>query len=155
MLSLIVILRPLRWSDRRTCLKIAWAGLRLPSRIGSHRLPPARFARHAGVVLVVHVHVSVQPDQVEEFLAATDRNARASLDEPGVLRFDVLQDQADPTHVVLVEVYRDADAAAAHKETAHYAAWRDSVAALMAKPRESVKFAAVFPAADDQWAAQR
>jgi (4S)-4-hydroxy-5-phosphonooxypentane-2,3-dione isomerase len=106
-------------------------------------------------VLVVHVHVSVQPDQVHEFLAATDRNARASLEEPGVLRFDVLQDQADPAHVVLVEVYRDADAAAAHKDTAHYATWRDSVADLMARPRESVKFAVVFPTADDQWAALR
>ena len=115
----------------------------------------AWFGGHAGAVLVVHVHVSVQPDQVDEFLAATDRNARASLEEPGVLRFDVLQDQADPAHVVLVEVYRDADASAAHKQTAHYATWRDSVAGLMARPRESVKFTVVFPAADDQWATKR
>ena len=63
------------------------------------------------------MHVSVQPHQVIEFLAATARNARASLQEPGVLRFDVLQDQSDQTHVVLVEVYRDAEAAAAHEET--------------------------------------
>ena len=102
---------------------------------------------------MVHVHVTVQPDQVEEFLTATQRNARASLAEPGVLRFDVLQDQSDPAHVVLVEVYRDADAAAAHKETAHYATWRDTVAEMMAAPRESVKFAAVFPTADEEWAA--
>jgi (4S)-4-hydroxy-5-phosphonooxypentane-2,3-dione isomerase len=108
-----------------------------------------------GAVLVVHVHVSVQPDRVDEFLAATDRNARASLEEPGVVRFDVLQDQADPTHVVLVEVYRDEGAAAAHKETSHYATWRDAVADLMARPRESMKFAAVFPTADNQWAALR
>ena len=76
-------------------------------------------------MLVVHVHARVRPDRVEDFLAATLVNARASLAEPGVLRFDVIQDQADPAHVVLVEVYRDADAAAAHKLTPHYAAWRD------------------------------
>jgi autoinducer 2-degrading protein len=106
-------------------------------------------------VLVVHVHVTVRPDRVDEFLEATDRNARASLSEPGVLRFDVLQDQADTAHVVLVEVYRDADAAAAHKETTHYATWRDSVADMMVRPRESVKFAAVFPTADAEWSSNR
>jgi (4S)-4-hydroxy-5-phosphonooxypentane-2,3-dione isomerase len=106
-------------------------------------------------VLVVHVHVTVRPDRVDEFLAATERNARASLGEPGVLRFDVLQDQADSEHVVLVEVYRDADAATAHKETAHYATWRDSVADMMVRPRESVKFAAVFPTADAEWSRNR
>ena len=102
-------------------------------------------------MLVVHVHVHVQPDRVKEFLAATLTNAKASLEEPGVRRFDVVQDQADPAHVVLVEVYRDADAAAAHKETPHYATWRDTVADMMAVPRESVKFSAVFPADDAGW----
>jgi autoinducer 2-degrading protein len=92
---------------------------------------------------------------VDEFLEATDRNARASLSEPGVLRFDVLQDHADTEHVVLVEVYRDADAATAHKETAHYATWRDSVADMMVRPRESVKFAAVFPTAAAEWSSDR
>lgn len=106
-------------------------------------------------MLVVHVHVTVRPDRVDEFLEATDRNARASLSEPGVLRFDVLQDQADTEHVVLVEVYRDADAATAHKETAHYATWRDSVANMMVRPRESVKFAAVFPTAAAEWSSDR
>jgi autoinducer 2-degrading protein len=96
-------------------------------------------------MLVVHVHVRVRPDDVERFLAATVTNARASIEEPGVLRFDVLADEADPTHVVLVEVYRDAAAAAAHKETAHYAVWRDTVADMMVQPRESTKFRAVFP----------
>ena len=75
-------------------------------------------------MLVVHVHVRIRPGQAEAFLTATLVNARASLDEPGVLRFDVLQDQADPEHVVLVEVYRDDDASAAHKLTPHYATWR-------------------------------
>jgi len=102
-------------------------------------------------MLVVHVHVSVQPDRVAEFLEATLPNALASLEEPGVVRFDVLQDQADETHVVLVEVYRDAEAAAAHKETTHYATWRDTVADMMAVPRQSTKFSAVFPAAE-HWA---
>jgi (4S)-4-hydroxy-5-phosphonooxypentane-2,3-dione isomerase len=102
-------------------------------------------------MLVVHVHVRVRPGQVEEFLAATLVNARASLAEPGVLRFDVIQDEADPAHVVLVEVYRDADASAAHKLTPHYAAWRDAVAAMMAEPRASTRFGAVFPPGDEGW----
>lgn len=103
-------------------------------------------------MLVVHVHVRVRPERVEDFLAATLVNARASVAEPGVLRFDVIQDQADPGHVVLVEVYRDADAPAAHKETQHYAKWRDAVAEMMAKPRASTKFSVVFPGGDTDWA---
>src|ERR1700757_770868 len=103
-------------------------------------------------MLVVHVHVRIRPGQVEEVLAATLANARASLGEPGVLRFDVLQDQADPAHVVLVEVYRDAEAPAAHKLTPHYAAWRDAVAAMMAEPRVSDRYSAVFPAGSEGWA---
>ena len=102
-------------------------------------------------MLVVHVHVRVRPGQVEEFLAATLVNARASLAEPGVLRFDVIQDEADTAHVVLVEVYRDADASAAHKLTPHYAAWRDAVADMMAEPRASTRFSAVFPPDDASW----
>jgi autoinducer 2-degrading protein len=97
-------------------------------------------------MLVVHVDVRVRPEDVERFLAATVVNARASLEEPGVLRFDVLADEADRTHVVLVEVYRDAAGAAAHKETEHYAVWRDTVAGMMARARESAKFRTVFPA---------
>lgn len=103
-------------------------------------------------MLVVHVHVRVRPERVEDFLAATLVNARASVAEPGVLRFDVIQDQADPGHVVLVEVYRDADAPAAHKETQHYAKWRDAVAEMMAKPRASTKFSVVFPGGGTDWA---
>ena len=103
-------------------------------------------------MLVVHVDVWVRPERVAEFLEASLVNARASVQEPGVLRFDVIQDQADPAHVVLVEVYRDADAPAAHKATAHYATWRDTVEEMMAKPRTSTKFSAVFPAKDERWA---
>lgn len=103
-------------------------------------------------MLVVHVHVQVLPASLDAFLAATRANAQASLAEPGVLRFDVLQDKADPTHMVLVEVYRDAATApAAHKETAHYATWRDAVAPMMAQPRSSVRFRAVVPDGEGGW----
>jgi autoinducer 2-degrading protein len=103
-------------------------------------------------MLVVHVHARVRPERVEAFLAATLANARESLAEPGVLRFDVIQDQADPAHVVLTEVYRDEQAPAAHKLTPHYAAWRDAVAEMMAEPRRSVRYSVVFPAGSHAWA---
>ena len=103
-------------------------------------------------MLVVHVHVRIRPGQAEDFLAATLVNAQASLGEPGVLRFDVLRDQADPEHVVLVEVYTGDDASAAHKLTPHYATWRDTVAGMMAEPRQSARFSAVFPAGAQGWA---
>lgn len=102
-------------------------------------------------MLVVHVNVNVIPEQLEAFLDATRVNASASLGEPDLLRFDVVQDQADPNHVVLVEVYRDDAAAAAHKETAHYATWRDTVADMMAVPRSSTKFTEVFPVEQARW----
>ena len=108
-----------------------------------------------GAMLAVHVHVHVQPDRVGDFLAASLTNARASLTEEGVLRFDVLQDQADPSHVVLNEVYTGPDAAAAHKQTAHYATWRDAVADMMAVHRESTKFDAVFPESAEAWGVPR
>ena len=101
-------------------------------------------------MLIVHVQVHVKPEAVDAFKAATLRNAAASLREPGVLRFDVVQQQDDPTRFVLVEVYRDAAAAAAHKETAHYPVWRDTVALMMAEPRTSLKFTNLFPG-DDDW----
>jgi autoinducer 2-degrading protein len=102
-------------------------------------------------MLVVHVDVQVRPERVDEFLEATMANARSSVQEPGVLRFDVVQDESDPAHVVLVEVYRDADAPAAHKATAHYATWRDTVEEMMARPRASTRFSALFPDSDTAW----
>lgn len=96
-------------------------------------------------LLVVHVQVHVKPDGVEAFRRASLANAEASRREPGVVRFDVVQDRDDATRWVLVEVYRDAAASAAHKETAHYATWRDAVAPLMAEPRSSRKFVNVSP----------
>ena len=101
-------------------------------------------------MLVVHVHVHVKPGCVEAFTAATRANARQSVREPGVARFDVVQQTDDPTCFVLVEVYRSAAATAAHKETPHYKIWRDTVAPMMAEARTSVKFASVFPV-DADW----
>lgn len=94
----------------------------------------------AGSLLVVQVDVAVVADQVEAFLAATAVNAAASRQEPGIVRFDVLVDRADPFHVVLVEIYRDEAAAAAHKETPHYQVWRDAVAPMMARPRRAARY---------------
>jgi len=96
-------------------------------------------------MLVVHVHVHVLPGDLGAFLAETRRNSQASLQEPGVRRFEVLQDEGDPAHVVLNEVYVDQAAADAHKQTEHYARWRDTVAGMMAQPRSSTRFTAVAP----------
>ena len=101
-------------------------------------------------MLIVHVHVHVKPECVEAFKAATLENARQSLHEPGLARFDVVQQAGDPTRFVLVEAYRSVEATAAHKETKHYQVWRDTVAPMMAEPRISVKFSNVFPE-DSQW----
>ena len=103
-------------------------------------------------MLIVQVDVHVIPDQVDAFLVATRTNATASLDEPGVVRFDVIQDLADAAHVVLVEVYVDDAGAAAHKDTDHYASWRDTVAPMMAVPRSSVKYHEVYPVEQARWA---
>jgi len=101
-------------------------------------------------MLVVLVHARVHADRVEDFARETLANARESVREPGIARFDVLGDPADPTHFVLVEVYRSDDAPAAHKQTAHYQRWRDAVEPMMAEPRRSEKYASVFPA-DAAW----
>ena len=101
-------------------------------------------------LLIVHVHVHVKPEHIDAFRAASLANARASVQEPGIARFDVCQQQDDPTRFVLVEVYRTAEAPAQHKGTAHYATWRDTVADMMAEPRSSVKFTNAFPG-DDGW----
>lgn len=96
-------------------------------------------------MLVVHVYVHVKSEYVDAFKQATVANASNSVKEPGIARFDVIQQQDDPTRFMLVEVYRTADAPAKHKETAHYAAWRDAVAEMMAEPRTSVKYTNIFP----------
>jgi len=96
-------------------------------------------------MFIVHVHVHVKPEYVEAFRQATVENARNSVREPGVARFDVIQQMDDPTRFVLVEVYRTPEDAGRHKETAHYPVWRDTVEPMMAEPRSSVKYANVFP----------
>ena len=101
-------------------------------------------------MLIVHVDIHVLPEHVEAFREATIANARSSVKEPEIARFDVLQDAADPSHFVLVEVYRSPRGQPAHRETAHYQAWRDRVAGMMAEPRTSVKYDNVFPD-DNGW----
>jgi quinol monooxygenase YgiN len=96
-------------------------------------------------MLIVHVFVHVRPDDVAAFAAATLENARNSVQEPGVVRFDVIQQEDDPTRFVLVEIYRTPADPARHKETAHYLTWRNAVEPMMAEPRRSVRYAAVFP----------
>jgi len=101
-------------------------------------------------MLVVHVHVHVKRDCIDAFKAATVANARNSLQEPGVARFDVVQQKDDPTRFVLVEAYRTAEDPARHKGTAHYETWRDAVEPMMESPRKSVKYDSVFPE-EDAW----
>jgi len=96
-------------------------------------------------MFIVHVHAHVKPEYSEAFRQATLENAHNSVQEPGIARFDVVQQLDDPTHFVLVEVYRTPEDPARHKETAHYQTWRDTVAEMMAEPRSSVKYANVFP----------
>lgn len=101
-------------------------------------------------MLIVHVHVYVKPESIEDFKQASIENAAESVQEAGIARFDVIQQQDDPSRFVLVEVYRTPEAAAAHKETQHYAVWRDRVAPMMAEPRRSTKYVNVFPV-DQGW----
>lgn len=101
-------------------------------------------------MLIVLVHVHVKPDCIDAFRGATLDNARNSVQEPGIARFDVIQQQDDPARFVLVEVYRTPNDAALHKDTAHYARWRDTVADMMAEPRKGVKYGNVFPG-EDRW----
>ena len=96
-------------------------------------------------MFIAHVFVHVKPDRVEAFKTATIENARNSVQEPGIARFDIIQQQDDPTRFVLIEVYRTPDDPARHKETEHYKKWREAVADMMAEPRSSIKYGNVFP----------
>ena len=96
-------------------------------------------------MFIAHVFVHVKPEHVEAFKSATAGNARHSVQEPGIARFDVIQQDDDPTRFVLVEVYRGISDSAKHKETTHYQTWRDTVAPMMAEPRTSIRYANVFP----------
>jgi len=97
--------------------------------------------------LAVLVYVHVLPESVEAFRAASLANAAASIREPGVVRFDVMQESADPTRFVLFEVYRGQEGVAAHKQTTHYQTWRDTVASMMAEPRTNKSYVTVTPTA--------
>jgi (4S)-4-hydroxy-5-phosphonooxypentane-2,3-dione isomerase len=94
---------------------------------------------------IVHVHVRVRSESIDAFRQATIENARNSVQEPGIARFDVIQQSDAPERFILIEVYRSPEAAVLHKETAHYQTWRDTVASMMAEPRTSVKYSNVFP----------
>ena len=100
---------------------------------------------------VVCIHVNVKPEHRQDFIQATLENARNTIQEPGNLRFDVNRQQNDPNRFMLYEVYRDESGMQAHKETSHYARWRDAVAPWMAEPRQGVKHASLFPEAEDAW----
>lgn len=99
---------------------------------------------------IVLVHIHVKPEHLEAFQEATMDNVHNSIQEPGIARFDFIQQADDPTRFVLIEVYRQVEAAARHKETAHYARWRDTVADMMAEPRTGVRYTNLFPG-DDGW----
>ena len=101
-------------------------------------------------MLIVLVHVHVKPDCLEAFRIASLENARNSIQEPGIARFDVLQDNEDPNRFILNEVYHTEDDPTAHKETAHYKKWRDTVEDMMAEPRQAVKLTNHFPP-DSEW----
>jgi quinol monooxygenase YgiN len=101
-------------------------------------------------MLIIHVQVRVRVESIEAFRRATVENARQSVKEGGIARFDVLQDPSEPSQFLLVEVYRDSEAPARHKETPHYKTWRDTVADMMAEPRSSQKYSNVFPS-DESW----
>ena len=101
-------------------------------------------------MLIVHVHVKVKADCIDDFITATVENASNSIQEHGIARFDVVQQQDDPTQFILVEVYHSEEDAARHKETSHYKEWRDTVADMMAEPRKGVKYDNIFPY-DEGW----
>jgi len=101
-------------------------------------------------MIVVHVHVHVKPEFVDAFRAASVENARHSVKEPGVARFDVVQQEDDPTRFILVEAYRTAEDPGRHKETDHYRVWRDTVAEMMAGPRTGIRYANAYPP-DEGW----
>ena len=101
-------------------------------------------------MLIVNVQVWVKPEKIQQFIEATKKNAKASMKEPGIARFDFIQQKDNPARFMLVEVYRDEDSPAEHKKTRHYAEWRDTVEPMMAAPRESIKYINIFPD-ENEW----
>lgn len=101
-------------------------------------------------MFIVHVNVNVRPERVEDFITATVENAKNSILEPGVIRFDVIQDEENGTKFVLVEVYKNQEASGAHKDTRHYRIWRNTVNDMMAEPRTSTRYKVIYPA-EERW----
>ena len=101
-------------------------------------------------MLIVHIHVHVKPESIERFREASAENGSHSVQEPGIARFDVIQRNDDPARFILIEVYRYREAIEQHRATAHYAKWRDTVADMMAEPRERAEYSNVFPG-DEAW----
>ena len=101
-------------------------------------------------MLVVHVFIHIKPEYIDVFKEASKENARNSIQEPGIVRFDLIQQTDDPARFVLVEIYRTEDAPAKHKETAHYKKWRDTAEGMMAEPRYSIKYENIYPD-DENW----
>ena len=101
-------------------------------------------------MLVVHVFVHVKPEYIDAFIKASKDNAQNSIQEPGIVRFDLIRQADDPAHFVLVEIYRTKDDPAKHKETDHYKKWRDAVENMMAEPRYSIKYDNIYPE-DENW----
>ena len=101
-------------------------------------------------MLIVHVFIHIKPEHIDAFIQASKENAQNSIQEPGIVRFDLIQQTDDPARFVLVEIYRTKDDPAKHKETAHYKKWRDTVEDMMAEPRYSIKYENVYPD-DENW----
>jgi autoinducer 2-degrading protein len=101
-------------------------------------------------MLILQVHIQIKPEHIEAFKQATIENARNSLQEPGIARFDFLQQEDDPTRFILTEAYRSVEASVQHKETAHYAAWAEKVADMFVQPRTRTRYVNVFPP-DESW----
>lgn len=96
-------------------------------------------------MLIVHVDIQVKPEYIEEFIAATRENVQQSQKEPGIYRFELIRSNEDPGNFMLIEIYRDEDAPAAHKKTSHYQTWRETVEKMMARPRQSRKYHDICP----------
>ncbi len=101
-------------------------------------------------MLVVQVHVHIKKGMTEQFIEATIKNAKKSIYEPGIMRFDIIQENEDKERFVLIEVYKDSDAPVKHKNTEHYDLWRETVESMMAEPRKSIKYANIYPD-DNGW----
>lgn len=102
-------------------------------------------------MLIVQVHVIVEEDSIQAFMNATIENAKNSIKEPGIARFDVIQQVDDPSRFILVEIYKDEEAVLSHKDTDHYKTWRSTVEDMMAEPRYSIKYHNVFPGDNGNW----